>query len=32
MKPAEFGAAIEPKWPLGERLVKEVCAAVEKQQ
>ena len=32
MKPTEFGPAIEPKWQLGERLVKEVRAAVEKQQ
>ena len=32
MKPAEFGPAIEPKWQLGERLVKEVRGAVEKQQ
>ena len=31
MKPAEFGPAIEPKWQLGERLVKEVRGAVEKQ-
>jgi hypothetical protein len=32
MKPTEFGPAIEPKWQLGERLMKEVRAAVEKQQ
>src|SRR6267154_134641 len=32
MKPADFGQAIEPKWQLGERLVKEVRGAVEKQQ
>jgi hypothetical protein len=32
MKPAEFGSAIEPKWQLGERLVREVRASVEKQQ
>ena len=32
MKPAEFGPAIEPKWQLGERLMKEVRSAVEKQQ
>ena len=32
MKPTEFGPAIEPKWQLGERLVKEVRSAVEKQQ
>ena len=31
MKPAEFGSAIEPTWQLGERLVKEVRSAVEKQ-
>ena len=31
MKPTEFGPAIEPKWQLAERLVKEVRAAVEKQ-
>jgi hypothetical protein len=32
MKPAEFGPAIEPKWQLGERLIKEVRSSVEKQQ
>ena len=32
MKASEFGPAIEPKWQLGERLVKEVRSAVEKQQ
>jgi hypothetical protein len=32
MKPTEFGPAIEPKWQLAERLVKEVRSAVEKQQ
>jgi hypothetical protein len=32
MKPADFGPAIEPKWQLCDRLVKEVKAAVEKQQ
>jgi hypothetical protein len=32
MKPTEFGSAIEPKWQLCDRLVKEVKAAVEKQQ
>ena len=32
MKPTEFGPAIEPKWQLGERLMKEVRSAVEKQQ
>ena len=31
MKPTEFGPAIEPKWQLGERLVKEVRTSVEKQ-
>jgi hypothetical protein len=31
MKPSEFGPTIEPKWQVGERLVKEVRAAVEKQ-
>jgi len=31
MKPTEFGPAIEPKWQLCDRLVKEVKAAVEKQ-
>jgi hypothetical protein len=31
MKPNEFGPTIEPKWQVGERLVKEVRAAVEKQ-
>jgi hypothetical protein len=32
MKPTEFGAAIEPKWQLGERLIKEVRTSIEKQQ
>ena len=32
MKPAEFGPAIEPKWQLAERLLKEVRGSVEKQQ
>jgi hypothetical protein len=32
MKPNEFASAIEPKWQLGERLIKEVRASVEKQQ
>jgi hypothetical protein len=32
MKPTEFGPAIEPKWQLGERLIKEVKTSVEKQQ
>jgi hypothetical protein len=31
MKPTDFGPAIEPKWQLGERLIKEVKSAVEKQ-
>jgi hypothetical protein len=30
MKPTDFGPAIEPKWHLAERLVKEVRGAVEK--
>ena len=29
MKPNEFGPTIEPKWQVGERLVKEVKASVE---
>jgi hypothetical protein len=32
MKPAEFGATIEPKWQVADKLVKEVRMAVEKQQ
>ena len=32
MKPTEFGATIEPKWQVADRLVKEVRTAVEKQQ
>jgi len=32
MKPTDFGPAIEPKWQLGERLIKEVRSAVEKHQ
>ena len=32
MKPNEFGSVIEPKWQLGERLIKEVRTSVEKQQ
>jgi len=32
MKPAEFGPTIEPKWQVGERLIKEVRSAVEKKQ
>jgi hypothetical protein len=31
MKPTEFGATIEPKWQVADRLVKEVRNAVEKQ-
>jgi hypothetical protein len=31
MKPSEFGPTIEPKWQVGERLVKEVRTAVEKK-
>ena len=30
MKPNEFGPTIEPKWQVGERLIKEVKASVEK--
>jgi hypothetical protein len=30
MKPSEFGPTIEPKWQVGERLVKEVKGSVEK--
>jgi hypothetical protein len=30
MKPNEFGPTIEPKWQVGERLVREVKASVEK--
>jgi hypothetical protein len=32
MKPNEFASAIEPKWQLGERLIKEVRTSVEKEQ
>jgi len=32
MRPAEFVPTIEPKWQVGERLVKEIRGAVEKQQ
>jgi hypothetical protein len=32
MKPTEFGPTIEPKWKVGERLLKEVRGAVEQQQ
>jgi hypothetical protein len=31
MTPAEFGSAIQPKWQLCDRLVREVQGAVEKQ-
>src|SRR5262245_16128080 len=30
MKPDEFGPTIEPKWQVGERLLKEVRVSVEK--
>ena len=30
MKPNEFGPTIEPKWQVGERLLKEVKSSVEK--
>jgi hypothetical protein len=30
MKPNEFGPTIEPKWKVGERLLKEVKMSVEK--
>ncbi len=30
MKPNEFGPTIDPKWQVGERLVKEVKLSVEK--
>jgi len=30
MKPNDFGPSIEPKWQVGERLLKEVKASVEK--
>ncbi len=30
MKPNELGPTIEPKWQVGERLVKEVKGSVEK--
>jgi hypothetical protein len=30
MKPTDFGPTIEPKWQVGERLLKEVRASVEK--
>jgi hypothetical protein len=31
MKPTEFGQTIEPKWKVGERLVKEVRTSVEQK-
>ncbi len=31
MKPNDFGPTIEPKWQVGERLVKEVRAPAEKK-
>jgi hypothetical protein len=31
MKPNEFGPTIEPKWQVGERLLKEVKTSVEKE-
>jgi hypothetical protein len=31
MKPTEFGSAIEPKWNVADRLVKEVRSAVEQK-
>ena len=31
MKPADFGRTIEPKWQVGQRLVKEIQSAVEKE-
>ena len=30
MKPTEFGSKIDPKWQVGERLLKEVKLSVEK--
>jgi hypothetical protein len=32
MKPADFGRTIEPKWQVAQKLVKEIQAAVEKEQ
>jgi hypothetical protein len=32
MKPSDFGPTIEPKWKVGELLLKEVRGAVEKKQ
>jgi hypothetical protein len=31
MKPTEFGQNIEPKWKVGERLLKEVRTSVEQK-
>lgn len=31
MKPNEFGPTIDPKWQVGERLLKEVKLSVEKR-
>src|SRR5205085_605385 len=31
MKPADFGRTIEPKWQVGQRPVKEIQVAVEKE-
>ena len=31
MKPTEFGQTIEPKWKVGERLLKEVRTSVEQK-
>ena len=32
MKPADFGATIEPKWQIAQKLVKEIQVAVENGQ
>ena len=32
MKPTDFGRTIEPKWQVAQKLVKEIQAAVEKEQ
>ncbi len=31
MKPTDFARTIEPKWQVGQRLVKEIQGAVEKE-
>ena len=31
MKPTDFARSIEPKWQFGQRLVKEIQTAVEKE-